>query len=157
MDFEAYRLVLAMHSTLRWVAIGVGLVAALAAWARRLGSESLTDTAATAGRAFAVTLDLQLVVGLVLYLVLSPTVAAGLGNVSAAMGDDHHRFWMLEHPAAMILALVLAHIGVAKDRLATRSDGLGPGAWYFTVAIVLIVSMVPWPFLDHGRPLLPSW
>jgi uncharacterized Tic20 family protein len=157
MDFEAYGVVLAAHSTLRWVALGVGLVAALAAWARRLGSESLTDTAATAGRAFAVTMDLQLVVGLVLYLVLSPAVASGLGNISGAMADPHHRFWMLEHPAAMVVALALAHIGVAKDRRASRSDGLGPGAWYFTVAFLIVVAMVPWPFLDHGRPLLPSW
>ena len=92
-----------------------------------------------------------------LYLVLSPTVSAGLGNMSAAMGDSHHRFWMLEHPAAMIVALVLAHIGVAKNRRATRSDGLGPAAWYFTVAFLVVAAMVPWPFLDYGRPLLPSW
>jgi uncharacterized Tic20 family protein len=157
MDFEAYGVVLAIHSTLRWVALGVGLVAALAAWARRLGSEGLTDTAATAGRAFAVTMDFQLVVGLVLYLVLSPTVASGLGNMSGAMADAHHRFWMVEHPAVMIASLVLAHIGVAKNRRAIRKDGSGPSAWYFTVAFLLVVAMVPWPFLDHGRPLLPSW
>jgi uncharacterized Tic20 family protein len=157
MDFEAYGVVLAIHSTLRWIALGAGLVAAATTWLRRLGSKSWTDTASAAGRAFAVTLDLQLVVGIVLYLVLSPTVAAGLSNMSAAMGDAHHRFWMVEHPAAMIVALVLAHIGVAKARRATRTDEPGPAAWLFTAAFLIVVSLVPWPFLNYGRPLLPSW
>jgi uncharacterized Tic20 family protein len=157
MDFEAYGLVLAMHSTLRWVVLGTGLLATAAAWAGRFGSKSWIDTALSAGRAFAIAMDVQLVVGLVLYLVLSPTVAAGLGNMSGAMGDAHHRFWMVEHPAAMILALALAHVGVAKNRRAARSDEPGPAAWQFTLAFLLVVAVLPWPFLDHGRPLMPSW
>jgi uncharacterized Tic20 family protein len=158
MDFEAYGLLLAIHSTLRWVALAGGLVAAAAAWAARFGARSWTDTTTAAGRAFAVTMDLQLVVGLVLYVVLSPTVAAGLGDMSGAMGDAQHRFWIVEHPAAMVLALVLAHVGAAKSRRAVRTeDGPGPSAWYFTIAFLLVVAVLPWPFLDHGRPLLPSW
>lgn len=157
MDFEAYGLVLGLHSTLRWVAVGAGVAAAAAAWAARLGSRSWTDTTLAMGRTFAVTMDLQLVVGLILYLALSPTVASGLSNVSGAMSDTQHRFWMLEHPAAMVAALVLAHVGVAKARRARSSDGPGPAAWYFTLAIVLVLAVLPWPFLDYGRPLLPSW
>jgi uncharacterized Tic20 family protein len=158
MDFEAYGLVLAIHSTLRWVVLGAGLLAAAAAWASRFGSKSWTDTTAGAGRAFAVAMDLQLVVGLLLYVVLSPTVAGRLGDLSGAMGDAQHRFWMVEHPAAMIVALVLAHIGVAKSRRAVRAgDGPGPSAWYFTLAFLLVVAVLPWPFLEYGRPLLPSW
>jgi hypothetical protein len=157
MDFEAYGLVLGLHSTLRWVAVGAGVAAAAAAWAARLGSRSWTDTTLAMGRTFAVTMDLQLVVGLILYLALSPTVASGLSNVSGAMIDAQHRFWMLEHPAAMVIALVLAHVGVATARRARPSDGPGPAAWYFTLAIVLVLAVLPWPFLGYGRPLLPSW
>ena len=157
MDFEAYGVVLALHSTLRWVAVGAGVLAAAAAWAARLGSRSWTDTTLAAGRAFAVTLDLQLVLGLILYLALSPTVTSGLSNVSAAMGDAQHRFWMIEHPTAMVIALVLAHIGVARARRVRSSDEPGPSAWYFTLAILLVLAVLPWPFLDYGRPLMPSW
>jgi hypothetical protein len=158
MDFEAYGLVLAAHSTLRWVVLVAGLVAAVASWAARFGVKSWTDTTTSAGRVFAVAMDLQLVVGLVLYVVLSPTVAAGLGDMSGAMGDAQHRFWMVEHPAAMILALVLAHVGAAKSRRAVRAeDGPGPSAWYFTLALLLVVAVLPWPFLTYGRPLMPSW
>ena len=157
MDFEAYGLVLAIHSTLRWVVLGAGLLASAAAWAGRLGSRSWTDTATGAGRAFAVAMDLQLAVGLVLYVALSPTVVSGLRNVSGAMADAQHRFWMVEHPAAMILALVLAHVGVAKSRRRAGGDGHRQAAWFFTVAFLLVAAVVPWPFLDYGRPLLPSW
>jgi hypothetical protein len=157
MDFEAYGLVLAIHSTLRWVVLGAGFVASAAAWAGRLGSRSWTDTTTGAGRAFAVMMDLQLAVGLVLYVALSPTVATGLRNVSWGMADVQHRFWMVEHPAAMILALVLAHIGAAKSRRRAGADGHRGAAWYFTFAVLLVAALVPWPFLDYGRPLLPSW
>ena len=157
MDFEAYGLVLAIHSTLRWVALGAGVVAAAAAWGGRLGSSSWADTTAASGRAFAVTMDLQLVVGLVLYLALSPTVASGLGNMSGAMADSQHRFWMVEHPAAMIAALVLAHIGVARSRRRSGAEERGQGAWHFTLAVLLVIAVLPWPFLNYGRPLLPSW
>jgi hypothetical protein len=102
-------------------------------------------------------MDLQLAVGLVLYVALSPTVATGLRNVSWAMADVQYRFWMVEHPAAMILALVLAHIGAAKSRHRAGADGYRGAVWYFTFAFLLVAALVPWPFLDYGRPLLPSW
>jgi hypothetical protein len=64
---------------------------------------------------------------------------------------------MIEHPAAMVVALVLAHIGVARARRVRSSDEPGPSAWYFTLAILLVLAVLPWPFLDYGRPLMPSW
>jgi hypothetical protein len=73
------------------------------------------------------------------------------------MADSQHRFWMLEHPAAMIAALVLAHVGVAKSTRRAGTDGHRQAAWYFTIAFLLVVAVLPWPFLDHGRPLMPSW
>jgi len=157
MDFEAYGLVLAIHSTLRWAALAAGLVAVGAAWVGRVAGSSWADTTSGAGRVFAVAMDIQLVAGLVLYLALSPTVSAGLGNLSGAMADSQHRFWMLEHPAAMIAALVLAHVGVAKSTRRAGTDGHRQAAWYFTIAFLLVVAVLPWPFLDHGRPLMPSW
>lgn len=157
MDFEAYGLVLGLHSTLRWVVVGAGILAAAAAWAARLGSKPWSETTLAIGRSFAVAMDLQAAIGVILYLALSPTVAASLRDISGAMGDAQHRFWMLEHPAATMAALVLAHIGVVKARRARPSDEPGPAAWYFTLAILLVLAVLPWPFLDHGRPLLPSW
>jgi hypothetical protein len=46
---------------------------------------------------------------------------------------------------------------VAKARKSRPADDPGPEAWLFTVAVLLIVLVLPWPFLDYGRPLLPSW
>jgi hypothetical protein len=157
MDFGSYGMVLAVHSTLRWVVLGAGLGAAAASWAGRLSRGSWADSASASGRIFAVAMDLQAVVGLVLYFVLSPTVSSGLGNLSAAMGDRPQRFWMAEHPAAMILALVLAHVGAVKSRGRTGTDGHRRAAWYFTLALLLVVAALPWPFFDYGRPLMPSW
>jgi hypothetical protein len=157
MDFGSYGLVLAIHSALRWIVLTAGVIATLASWAGRVGSKSWTDTTAAAGRAFAVSMDLQLVVGLVLYLVLSPTVASGRANLAAAMDDNQQRFWMIEHPAAMIAALVLAHVGVLRSMRVARTDDHRQPTWHFTLALLLVLAALPWPFLEYGRPLLPSW
>jgi len=157
MDFPNYGLVLAIHSTLRWLIVVAGLVATVAAWAGRLGSRSWADSTTAAGRMFAVAMDVQVVVGLILYVVLSPAVAAAMRNPANAMQDGQQRFWMVEHPTAMILALMLAHVGVVKAKRPAGSDAHRQAARYFTLALLLVLAALPWPFLTHGRPLLPSW
>jgi uncharacterized Tic20 family protein len=157
MDFGNYGFVLGVHSTLRWLVVVAGLVATVAAWSGRLGSRSWADSTTAAGRVFALAMDLQFVVGAVLYTALSPAVAASMRNAANAMQDAQQRFWMVEHPAAMILALVFAHVGVIKAKRPAGSDAHRQAARYFTLALLLVLAALPWPFLTHGRPLLPSW
>jgi hypothetical protein len=157
MDFDNYRLVLGIHSTLRWLVIVAGLLATVAAWAGRVSRGSWSDTTTMAGRAFAVGLDLQFVVGLVLYAVLSPAVSLALRNAAGAMQDPVRQFWMIEHPVAMVLALVLAHMGALKAGRAVRDGSSNPSAWLFTVALLLVLAALPWPSLAYGRPLMPTF
>jgi hypothetical protein len=96
-------------------------------------------------------LDLQVVIGLVLYVV-SPRVRAWLGDVSATMADSEARFFVLEHALLMIVAAVVAHIGSAAARRAVtdRSRHARALGW-FTAAMLLVVLAIPW-----WRPLLPG-
>ncbi len=157
MDVGSYGLVLAAHSILRWLIVAAGIVAAARAWSGRLGRRSWTPTDSLAARVFVIGMDIQLVVGVVLYGVFSPAVASAMSNTAVAMQNRGLRFWMLEHPLAMIVALALAHVGWLK---AKRTAGLGAhrhAALYFTLAVLILLAAMPWPFFSYGRPILPSW
>ena len=116
-----YTLVLFLHSWLRWAV----LIAGFGAVATSLSSRppGTSDPADRWGLAFMATLDLQMLLGLLLYFALSPTTAAIFNNFDTAMQDPVARFWAVEHIGTMTLAVVMAHIGRALARKATTASG----------------------------------
>ena len=100
------------------------------------------------------TLDLQMLLGLLLYFALSPFTAEALKNFSAAMADSNLRFWAVEHITAMFGAVIAAHVGRALARNAST-----PAAHRrrlliaFGLATVLMIVGIPWPGFANGRPL----
>lgn len=147
-----YAAVLILHSWLRWVVLAAGLIA----WVRSAfgSSKAWTRTDERAGFWFVTTLDLQLVLGLVLYFLLSPTTAAVMRNFGAAMKDPALRFWAVEHTFGMIIGVALAHIGRVRAR---RGDGWRrhrTTAIFFGLALLAIAISIPWPGSLQGRPLL---
>lgn len=142
-----YTTLLTMHSWVRWVALVAGVGATL--WAlrrddRRADAWGLVMTGA---------LDFQLVLGLFLYFVVSPNMQVVREHLGEAMRTPGLRFWAVEHVAAMLLAVVLAHVGRvlgrrAKSLQAKRSRQLlGYG-----LATILMVAGMPWPGRVSGRP-----
>ncbi len=147
-----YSALLTAHSILRWLVIVAGLVAAVHAW--RAAAWRSPARASAAGLFFTIFFDLQVVLGLILYFVLSPITTAALHRVSAAMSNDVTRFWLVEHPFGMIVALVLAHIARGKSRHAAEDQRRRRrAAIYFTLAIAIVLITAPWPFMPYGRPL----
>ena len=65
------------------------------------------------------------------------------------------RFWALEHPFAMMVALALAHIGFAKARKMGGTAAQRAASLYFTLAFLVILAAIPWPIFTFGRLLWP--
>ena len=150
-----YDVMIALHSVLRWVVLLLGLLAVgrgIAGWSGR----RWTSSDNRAGVLFVGFLDLQLLIGLILYLFLSPTVRAATVNIGAAMSDSALRFFLVEHAFGMLLAVTLAHIGRIRIRKAA-DDGRRhrSAAIYFGIALVLVLLSIPWPGMPAGRPLWP--
>jgi hypothetical protein len=148
-----YSAVLFLHSYVRWVVIVLGLIA----WLRAVAGRS--TMAATPGRddvynrGFLIAFNLQITLGLLMYLALSPLTYAAFHNMGAAMGDALLRFFTVEHPFGMIAALVLAQIGRARGlRAKTAADARRQTIIFFGLALVLILASIPWPFVAAGRP-----
>lgn len=147
-----YPVVLAVHNILRWVVLILGVLALARAYLGWFGKRDWTPGDRKVGVFFGVSLDLQLLIGLVLYFFLSPLTQAALRDFGAAMADLQLRFFALEHIFYMILAVVCAHVGSITARRAQEDIGKHRrSAIWFTIAMVIIVLAIPW-----WRPLLPG-
>jgi hypothetical protein len=78
---------------------------------------------------------------------------------TSMMKDAFYRFFQLEHPLTMIVAILLITMGhgVAKKPF-SDSDKYRKAFQLFLLALVLILFRTPWPFLGEpvGRPLFPG-
>jgi hypothetical protein len=140
-----------IHSLLRWAVIVLGILAIL-----RYGSGVITGAprgaaAKLLGVLTVITLDLQLLVGLGLHLVVSPTTKLAMQDMGAAMKDDVQRFWVVEHGVLMILAAVVIHAGRiwARASKSDRSEDFRNGVT-LAIGMALILLGTPWPFRADG-------
>jgi hypothetical protein len=147
-----YSIVLLVHSWVRWLALVATVGTTLAVVRGRVaGDRSLADRW---GLIAMMALDIQLLLGLALYLVVSPNMAEIRAHFGEAMQNAQLRFWAVEHVTAMMVAVVLAHVGRvlarnAKDATAKRMRLL----ICFGLATLLLFIGTPWPGLAYGRPL----
>jgi hypothetical protein len=99
-------------------------------------------------------LDLQFVLGLLLYVWLSPFMQEAFADFGAAMRNSGLRFFAVEHIFGMIVGIALAHVGrvrIRKAREDRRRHKLA--AVFFGLALLAILVSVPWPGTPAGRPL----
>jgi hypothetical protein len=151
-----YAIVLIIHSYLRWFVLLAGLVAVGRAAAGAAGRKPWTPADDRAGFWFVMALDLQLLLGLLLYLFLSPITHEIFGAFGAAMRDPSRRFWAVEHVAGMIAGLALAHVGRVRTRKTDSLRRHKVAAIFFGLALALILASIPWPGTPAGRPLFRS-
>lgn len=145
-----YTIVLIIHSWLRWVALVAGVGATLAAFVDRGGG----GRAERWGLALMSALDLQMLLGLLLYLVLSPFTAEAMRDFGAAMKNPGLRFFAVEHASMMFAAVILAHVGrVLARKAATPAAKRTRMLVCFGLATVLMIVAIPWPGMANGRPL----
>ena len=154
-QWGTYGFVLAIHSILRWALIAAGFVAVARAWIARARGRVWSSADTVFARVFVIGFDLQLLVGAALYGLFSAVVAGALTNLPLAMQSRAQRFWVLEHPLAMIAALTLAHIGLSKARKTGGTEGQRTASIFFTMAFLVLLAAIPWPIFTFGRLLWP--
>jgi uncharacterized membrane protein len=89
--------------------------------------------------------DVQILAGLLLYVVYSPVTRIVFTNMKAAMADAPVRFYAVEHILVMFVAAILVHIGRAKARntqFAARKHRIS--AFFYMLATALILTRIPW-------------
>jgi hypothetical protein len=143
-----YTTLLFIHSWIRWITLVAVVGTILAAIRRQNVSADKWGLAAMA------TLDLQLLIGLILYLAVSPNMREILANFGGAMKDPTSRFWAVEHITAMFAAVIAAHVGRVLARKAVMPESRRKRLLtWFSIALVLILIGMPWPGRPGGRDL----
>jgi len=146
-----YPIVLGLHNIMRWIVLIVGILATVRAFMGWLGKRPWTDRDNKLGLYFTISLDVQLLLGLLLYVVLSPITTAAFSDFGAAMADPTTRFWLVEHISMMIVAVILGHVGRTLSKKATVDTKKHQrAAIFFALALLAILAAIPW-----FRPLLP--
>jgi hypothetical protein len=149
-----YSSALWLHSLLRWAVLVTGLVAWFRAIRGKTANRAWTPKDELWGLLLTISVDLQFLIGLVLYVFLSPITRLGVRNLAAAMQIPAARFFTVEHAVGMLVAIALVHVGRVKIRKAAEPARKHRAAMlFFGIALVVMIISIPWPGLPVARPL----
>ena len=149
-----YTAFLVIHSYLRWLVILAGVFAIIRGIAGATGRRPWEPADEAAGRWFVLGLDLQALIGIVIYLFLSPFTMTAWGDMADTMRNGPLRLIVVEHEVGMFIALALAHVGRARIRkTADAARRHKQAAIFFGLAFVVVLVSIPWPFIPGGRAL----
>lgn len=134
------------HSLLRY---GVLIAVAWAGFAHLrgfLGNRPILNGDRAVAIAAMVLCHIQLVIGLILYLINFSTYNSMTGEVG--------RFWKMEHIGTMVIAIALVTVGRMSSKKAKEERVKQKRvAIFYLIALVLILWAIPWPLREvgHGR------
>lgn len=150
-----YVTTLLLHSWLRWALLLIGIWAVFRAISGVTSHRAWAPADESAGRWFTLLMDVQLLLGILLYGLLSPITTQAFANMGDAMRNPPVRFWVVEHVTLMIVAAVFVHLGRVRVR-AARSDASRhkTAAIFFGLALIAVLAAIPWPFMADPRPLV---
>ena len=150
---------LMIHSVLRWAVLLFGLWTVINAITGILSKRGFTPTDNRTSLIFMICCDIQLLLGLILYFngMWFDKLKSEPGVV---MKDSALRFFSVEHALMMIIAWLLVHFGRSiMKRAGTDALKHKKSLIWFGIALLLILSMIPWPYRQLGiaRELFPQF
>ncbi|KJF44691.1 hypothetical protein [Draconibacterium sediminis] len=140
-----YQGLLHAHNGFRWLVLIALLFTVLLAISGVASKRSWGRADNLSGLILVMIMDIQFLVGIVLYAFVSPITKAAFADFGAAMKNSDLRFYAVEHILLMIIALALVHIGRAKAK-----KDVAPlkkhraAAIFYGLALVLILAAIPW-------------
>jgi hypothetical protein len=141
-----YGTLLAFHSLARWLVLSSLLFAIVSGYRGWLLHKPYLKFDHSVRLVTVITAQVQFVLGLWLYLI-SPIAAYFLHHFSTAVHQRVIRFFGMEHITMMIIGITIITVGSAKaKRKTTDTDKFKTLAIWFTAALLIILSSVPWSF-----------
>lgn len=141
-----YSTLLLLHSYLRWAVLVLGIMAVVKGVNGFRSASPFTDSDRKSGLFFLISVHTQVLIGLILYVFLSPVTQAAFTDFGAAMKNPGMRLIAVEHITVNIIAAVLVTIAYSKSKKSSISDAQKhKNAWLmYGVALALILSRIPW-------------
>lgn len=147
-----YEILKLAHSLFRYAVVFAALYAIYRAYSGWLGKKPFESTDNKASVFLIIFVHSQLLFGLVLYF-LSPWTSAPM---NVAMKIPELRFFKVEHISMMVIAIALFQVGRSLSKKATEDLAKHKkAAIFYTIAFVIMMASIPWPFMKVSRPWLP--
>ncbi len=141
-----YNTLLALHSLIRWLVLVSLVFAIVLAYRGWLLKKPYLKFDNSVRHITATVAHIQLVLGIWLYFV-SPIVAYFLHHFSTAVHERTIRFFGMEHVTMMLVGITVITIGSARaKRKTTDAERFKTMAIWFTIALLIILSSIPWSF-----------
>ncbi len=140
-----YPIVLNIHSILAYV-VFLLLMVSIIRWIVKINQNATySDSDKKWSKIVVMVVHTQFLIGLVLYLFLSPITQEAFSNVGEAMRNSALRFMLLEHITANLLAVVAITMGSVKaKKVAGDKIKFKKLAFLFSIGFILLLSRVPW-------------
>ncbi len=140
-----YTSLLQVHNILRWVILLAALITLAKYFMGWFSQQNWRRSDNVFGIVFTSLIDLQLLVGFLLYFVYSPITEAAFQDFGAAMQNSDLRFYAVEHSLIMLIAVALVHIGrVRTKKVETSKAKFRNGLIFFGLAYLVIMLGIPW-------------
>lgn len=148
-----YQILLAIHNILRWIIVIFALTTIVTTCIAVIGKKPWDNRLSKFGLFYTISLDTQLLIGLLLYFVFSPLTKAFFSDIGTAMSNATLRFFGMEHFLIMLIAAAFAHIGNSSGiKDLPDEKKLRRAAIFYTISFLLILGGIPWA----SRPLFPG-
>ena len=135
-----------LHNILRWVILVLLLATIFLAAGKKPGIRQTSLW-------LLIFSHVMLLIGLYQLIAGRFGIMKGLPEGVSLMKDSFYRFFWVEHPLLMVLAIILITIARGKAKLLNYKST----TWLLVIALLLILAAVPWPFRGEGiaRPWFP--
>ena len=141
-----YNVIKNLHSYWAYLVLFVLIIAVVNALIKTFGDKEYTAKDFRISLFTLIVSHIQLLIGFVLYFV-SPRFDLWSELGGEVMKNSLARLYLVEHPLVNILAVVLITIGYSKHKKKLTSQfKLKTLAIYYSLALVLLLSRIPWSY-----------
>jgi hypothetical protein len=141
--YEIFQLI---HKALFFVVMALGLIVLVKAAMGLSGKAAFAESDRKLGLFFMISNHTQLLIGLVLYLFLSPFGLKAFQDFgSEVMKIAEYRKIAVEHLSTNLIAIALITIGYSKNKRAFNDAAKHKNALiFYGLGLVLLLSRIPW-------------
>ncbi|MBC8173301.1 MAG: hypothetical protein H7X71_05275 [Chitinophagales bacterium] len=151
-----YKLLLSVHSLMRYLAIIVLIWAILAAYRAGKNNTSFLGKVKKPALFTIIVIDIQFLIGAYLWIVRFVSSSEQFKKLKRLFVEPNERYIFFEHAIIMFIAILLIHIGYTKSKKAATDNLKSRKIFvFYLIAFILIMIAIPWPFMPQGRHLLP--
>lgn len=147
-----------LHSLLRWILLILLLASIVKSFSGFSGKKILSAGDKKLWLFTMITAHTTLLIGLILLFAGTYGIAKGIPEGVSIMKNATYRFYLVEHPVMMIIAVALITVGRGQAKKSIPDQAKYKKAfWFFLIALLVILAAIPWPSRpDIGRPLIPN-